>query len=126
MVAKGIWSVKLFKGHIGLMADPLVIDVSRPSIWGNPYRIGTRGPDGKLMLDAGSTLGFYERWLRGRLKNDYDFYFKAKVLAAQLDSRHPLKIRLYCRGCGWDSSTCHARVLERILKEEFGDCQEIS
>lgn len=105
---------------------PLVIDVSRPSIWGNPYRIGTRGPNGKLMLKPGDTLEFYRKWLWGRLNNDDNFYFEAKLLAAKLDPRHPTKTRLYCRGCGWDSTSCHARVLEEVLKEEFGDCQEIS
>lgn len=91
-----------------------IIDVSRPSIFGNPYRIGTIGPDGKRMTTAGSTLAFYENWLLGRLK-DREFEHRAWDLYLKMRGG----AKLYCRGCFFDSPTCHARILEKVLHTHF-------
>lgn len=83
---------------------PGFIDVGRTTIFGNPFRIGELR-DGVLLRDAGSTIPHFKEYAESRMKTDQHFR----------DSVHKLKgKKLWCPGCGIDSPTCHARVLEEL------------
>lgn len=89
--------------------------VGRPSEWGNPYPIGSRAPDGTILKDAGSTLPWYEKYLRGRVKNDLDFGNRLCLL--NLD-------KAFCPGCPQGSNTCHITILRNVQKEIYDKRKE--
>lgn len=82
----------------------VAIVVSRPSPWGNPYVIGQVCQRcGELHARAGSTIPCFTAYAK-------------ETLAADPKWLEPLKGRtLKCTGCPPGASTCHARVLERLL-----------
>lgn len=83
------------------------VDVGRSTIFGNPFRIGST-VNGQLLAGAGSTIPHFETYARERLNTDADYWEAVRSLAGK---------PLWCPGCGTNSPTCHARVLERLAKE---------
>lgn len=78
---------------------PNTVDVGRSTIFGNPhYNNGI----------PGSTLPAFEAGARSRMA--HDIYYREAI-------KHLHGKTLWCPGCGLNSPTCHARVLERLSQE---------
>ncbi len=92
------------KGMSYRSPPPGYIDVGRSTIYGNPFRIGSTHC-GVLLDSAGSTIPHFKEYAESRMKTDPEFR----------DAIHKLKgKKLWCPGCGTNSPTCHARVLEEL------------
>jgi hypothetical protein len=49
----------------GWRMPPDTIGVARPGPWGNPYRVGDAGPDGRLIATRAEAVNLYRRLVTG-------------------------------------------------------------
>ncbi len=84
-----------------------IVIVSRPSEWGNPYKLGEYcSRCGRLHSEPGSTIPCFTSYLDALIAENPDYLvpLMGKVLI--------------CKGCAHRAPTCHARVYERYLAKE--------
>lgn len=84
-----------------------IVIVSRPSPWGNPYKLGEYCQRcGRLHSEPGSTIPCFTKYLDEWIAQDPDYLvpLMGKVLI--------------CKGCQTNAPTCHARVYERYLAKD--------
>lgn len=78
--------------------EPYNVYIGRPSIWGNPYKIGIHGTREEVMQK-------YEAYLRN-----------SPELLKQLPS---LKHKVL--GCWCAPKPCHGNIILKLLKEMYGE-----
>lgn len=96
----------------GWRMPPNTVSVARPTLWGNPFRIGMLG-----VPDAAAAVALFERALRRRDLRDDDrrFVFSPDRLRAFLGGKN---LACWCRL----GEPCHADVLLRLAnpRSRFG------
>ncbi len=94
--------------QIGRLRRDRGISVARPSVLGNPYKIGVDG-------DRAEVIAKYRKWLARELKRN-DAVKDAMFRIANL-ARHG-KITLLCH-CA--PAACHAEVVAEYAEDYYGD-----
>lgn len=109
------------------------INVGRTTRYGNPIKLNTNTPCPiceTIHVLPGATLNCFWHYLIARVSGRLDMvaYGQNAAVAARLpDARMPaeefraklLELKgqqLWCPGCGMNSKTCHARMLESIIE----------
>lgn len=112
-----------------------LIYVGRNTYFGNPVIRGKKCPVcKKVHKEDGETLPCYEKYLRARLSGIPARQNWGKALASTISwmpntehfqenfdlLKHYVQKgdQLACPGCKRGSPTCHARILEKLMKEE--------
>lgn len=63
--------VKINWRHKGGRKPPGVVICTRPSKWGNPFRVGDRSPHNvNIIIDAEHACQLYRQWLEDRIESD--------------------------------------------------------
>ena len=83
--------------------------VERPTMWGNPWSVGTLRPEPLLPLTAEQVVRRFERWLTLRVAAPFHGVERARIL----NSLHQLRGKDLACWCGLDQP-CHADVLLRL------------
>lgn len=85
------------------------VKVDRSTRWGNPWRVGAEGPDGRVAVDAEGAVGMFEDMLSDPEKRAEAGYPDDAALVALRGS----DLACWCR----PGSACHADVLLRIVNK---------
>lgn len=108
---------------------PDTVNVGRKTPFGNPVRMNQRCPVCFQTHKApAETLPCYQRYLRARISdNGMQFTWSLRIAQEHLQAPIPKNFKeelralsgktLYCPGCGVDSPTCHARILETTVAD---------
>jgi hypothetical protein len=90
-----------------------LVDVGRSTIYGNPVRMDRLCPlCHKYHRLPGDTLDCFKKYAEYRLKKDPPYRNAVLALKGK---------KLWCPGCGLNSPTCHARILEDMSKHDLQD-----
>ena len=100
----------------GWKMPPNTVRVSRPSLWGNPYVVGTIDHvTGEVITDADHAVRlFRERWFEGD-----DPAWKATMREAAIDKLRGKNLACWCPlPKPGEPDICHAAVLMEIANRE--------
>ena len=75
--------------------------VSRPSKWGNPYKVGKKGPDGKIIEN----------------NQDAVFFYYSNVISRKEEIKRELKEKNLACWCSL-LDDCHASILLEIANND--------
>lgn len=87
----------------GWRMPPNTVKVSRPSVWGNPYRVGHGG-----VISAGQAVQCFEGWLTPHIERARPFRLEA------IESLRGKNLACWCKL----GDPCHADVLLRLANQE--------
>ena len=89
----------------GFKLPPFCRSVARPSIYGNPFRVGDPHPETGIPIERGEAVSLFERWLHQPAQH-------ALIERARRELRG-MDLACFCKL----SDMCHADVWLKILSE---------
>lgn len=93
-----------------------MVNVKRPTVWGNPVRIGKTCPVcGGMHTDAGKTLPCYKLYLWRRLRDDSGFRAEFTKLALVVRAGGELGCACGCSSWGKPFPNCHGGIMVEAM-----------